>query len=111
MPLINQKAGIVLKELKSYDEDTFLYLNEECEVDRFVAKQAGYRKLGIKINTFGDIQGVYFKDQPSFLGDMREFKEQNMMLPAEKLVLKKTNIPDVSNVCNIIRETIRYNEL
>ena len=103
----NQRtAGTVIEELKSYDEDTFLYLNEECEVDRFVAKQAGYRKLGIKINTFGDIQGVYFKDQPSFLGDMREFKEQNMMLPAEKLVLKKTNIPDVSNVCNIIRERL-----
>ena len=103
----NQRtAGTVIEELKSYDEDTFLYLNEECEVDRFVATQAGYRKLGIKINTFGDIQGVYFKDQPSFLGDMREFKEQNMMLPAEKLVLKKTNIPDVSNVCNIIRERL-----
>ena len=103
----NQRtAGTVIEELKSYDEDTFLYLNEECEVDRFVAKQAGYRKLGIKINTFGDIQGVYFKDQPSFLGDMREFKEQNMMLPAEKLVLTKTNLPDVSNICDIIAQRL-----
>ena len=101
----NQPEDIV-KELKLYDEDTFLYLNEECETDRFVAKQAGYRKLGIKINTFGDIQGVYFKDQPSFLGDMREFKEQNMMLPAEKLVLTKTNLPDVSNICDIIAQRL-----
>ena len=75
----NQPEAIVEK-LRSYDEDTFLYLNEEHPTDKFVARQAGYRKLGIKINTFGDIQGVYFKDQPSFLGDMREFKEQNMML-------------------------------
>ena len=101
----NQPEAIVEK-LRSYDEDTFLYLNEEHPTDKFVARQAGYRKLGIKINTFGDIQGVYFKDQPSFLGDMREFKEQNMMLPEEKLVLIKTNIPDVSGVCNIIRERL-----
>jgi len=101
----NQPEDIV-KELKLYDEDTFLYLNEEHYCDRFVAKQAGYRKLGIKINTFGDIQGVYFKDQPSFLGDMREFKEQNMMLPAEKLVLTKTNLPDVSNICDIIAQRL-----
>tara|TARA_B110001454_G_scaffold106907_1_gene100619 strand:- start:2439 stop:3569 length:1131 start_codon:yes stop_codon:yes gene_type:complete len=101
----NQPEDIV-RELKLYDEDTFLYLNEEHYCDRFVAKQAGYRKLGIKINTFGDIQGVYFKDQPSFLGDMREFKEQNMMLPAEKLVLTKTNLPDVSNICDIIAQRL-----
>ena len=101
----NQPEDIV-RTLKKYDEDTFLYLNEEHFCDKFVAKQAGYRKLGIKINTFGDIQGVYFKDQPSFLGDMREFKEQNMMLPAEKVVLRKTGIPDVSNICDIIKQRL-----
>ena len=59
--------------------------------DRFVAKQAGYKKLGIKINTFGDIQGVYFKEfEPSVCLGEREFLEQNMMLPVEKLVLIKT---------------------
>ena len=101
----NQPEDIV-RTLKKYDEDTFLYLNEEHFCDKFVAKQAGYRKLGIKINTFGDIQGVYFKDQPSFLGDMREFPEQNMMLSAEKVVLRKTGIPDVSNICDIIKQRL-----
>ena len=101
----NQPEPIV-EELKSYDEDTFLFINEEHFCDRFVASQAGYRKLGIKINTFGDIQGVYFKDQPSFLGDMREFKEQYMMLPEEKFVLRKTSIPDVSNICDIIAQRL-----
>ena len=96
----------IIRVLKDYDEDTFLYLNEEYESDRMIAIAAGYRKLGIKINTFGDIQGVYFKDQPSFLGDRREFKEQNMMLPVEKLVLIKTNIPDVSNICDIIAQRV-----
>ena len=101
----NQPQAVV-RMLKSYDEDTFLFINEEVGEDRFVAKQAGYRKLGIKINTFGDIQGVYFKDQPSFLGDMREFKEQYMMLPEEKLVLRKASIPDVSNVCDVLAERL-----
>ena len=96
----------IIRVLKDYDEDTFLYLNEEYENDRMIAIAAGYRKLGIKINTFGDIQGVYFKDQPSFLGDRREFKEQNMMLPVEKLVLIKTNIPDVSNICDILAQRV-----
>jgi len=101
----NQPEAVILM-LKSYDEDTFLFINEEHSIDRFVASQANYRKLGIKINTFGDIQGVYFKDQPSFLGDMREFPEQNMMLPEEKLVLRKTSIPDVSNLCDIIKQRL-----
>ena len=96
----------IIRVLKDYDEDTFLYLNEEYESDRMIAIAAGYRKLGIKINTFGDIQGVYFKDQPSFLGDRREFKEQNMMLPVEKLVLIKTNLPDLSNICDIIAQRV-----
>ena len=101
----NQPEAVILM-LKSYDEDTFLFINEEHSIDRFVASQANYRKLGIKINTFGDIQGVYFKDQPSFLGDMREFPEQNMMLPEEKLVLRKASIPDVSNICDIIKQRL-----
>ena len=101
----NQPDAVVTM-LKKYDEDTFLFINEEHNIDRMVAKWANYRKLGIKINTFGDIQGVYFKDQPSFLGDMREFKEQNMMLPEEKLVLRKTSIPDMSNICDIIKQRL-----
>ena len=101
----NQPEAVV-RMLKSYDEDTFLFINEEHSIDRFVASQANYRKLGIKINTFGDIQGVYFKDQPSFLGDMREFPEQNMMLSEEKLVLRKATIPDVSNICDIIKQRL-----
>ena len=101
----NQPEAVV-RMLKSYDEDTFLFINEEHSIDRFVASQANYRKLGIKINTFGDIQGVYFKDQPSFLGDMREFPEQNMMLSEEKLVLRKAAIPDVSNICDIIKQRL-----
>ena len=33
---------LIVEELKSYDEDTFLFINEEHFCDRFVAGQAGY---------------------------------------------------------------------
>ena len=103
--VFNQPEAII-DVLRSYTEDTFLFIHEEVGVDRFVAKQARYRKLGIKINTFGDIQGVYFKEfQPSVFGE-REFLEQNMMLPVEKLVLIKTNLPDVSNICDILAQRL-----
>ena len=39
---------------------------------------AGFRKLGIKINTFGDIQGVYFKDRVEGAFGKREFLESNI---------------------------------
>ena len=103
--VFNQPEAII-DVLRSYTEDTFLFIHEEVGVDRFVAKQAGFKKLGIKINTFGDIQGVYFKEfEPSAFGE-RELLEQNMMLPVEKLVLIKTNIPDVSNICDIIAQRL-----
>ena len=97
---------VIVEELKSYNEDAFLFINEEHFCDRFVASQAGYRKLGIKINTFGDIQGVYFRDYLAGLWGKREFPEQNMMLSEEKLVLRKTTIPDVSNICDIIAQRL-----
>ena len=100
------QPDMVVETMRTYNEDTFLFINEEHDIDRFVASWSGFRKLGIKINTFGDIQGVYFKDQSSFLGDIREFKEQNMMLPEEKLVLRKTSIPDVSNICETIAQQV-----
>ena len=97
----NQPEAVILM-LKSYDEDTFLFINEEHSIDRFVASQAGYEKVGIKINTFGDIQGVYFKGRETFLGG-RIFPETS---DTEKAVLTQTNIPDVSNICDIIKERL-----
>ena len=101
----NQPEAIV-DELKSYEEDTFLFINEEHNIDRMIADWSGYKKLGIKINTFGDIQGVYFRDYLAGLWGKREFPEQNMMLPEEKLVLTQAKIPDVSNICDIIAQRL-----
>ena len=96
----------VVRIMQRYNEDTFLFINEEHNIDRFVASWAGFKKLGIKINTFGDIQGVYFKDRVEGAFGKREFPEQNMMLPVEKLVLRKASIPDVSNICDIIAQRL-----
>ena len=97
----NQPDAVVTV-VKRYDEDTFLFINEEHNTDRMVAKWAGYEKVGIKINTFGDIQGVYFKGKETFLGE-RSFPETS---DTEKAVLRKTPIPDVSNLCDIIKQRL-----
>ena len=109
---------VVVETLRKYNEDTFLYINEEHNIDRFVASWAGFRKLGIKINTFGDIQGVYFKDRVEGAFGKREFPDKNMMHAAEYKVLTKAKlIPEVAPwvgeeslrydwVCDIIKERL-----
>ena len=101
----NQPETIVDK-LKSYNEDTFLFINEEHNIDRFVANWSGFDKIGIKINTFGDIQGVYYRDRVGGAFGKREFPELNMMLPEEKLVLRKAKTPRRTDLCNIIKERL-----
>ena len=73
----------------------FLFINEEHNIDRFVASWAGFKKIGIKINTFGDIQGVYFRDRVDGAFGEREFLEQKMMLPEEKIVLTQADFRPV----------------
>ena len=90
----NQPDELV-RRLKECKEDTFLFINEEHNIDRFVASWAGFRKLGIKINTFGDIQGVYFKDRVEGAFGKREFPEQNMMHEAEYKVLTQADFRPV----------------
>ena len=90
----NQPDELV-RRLKECKEDTFLFINEEHNVDKFVADWSGFYKIGIKINTFGDIQGVYFKDRVVSAFGKREFPELNMMLPAEKIVLTKADFRPV----------------
>ena len=96
----------VVRVMQRYNEDTFLFINEEHNIDRFVASWAGFRKLGIKINTFGDIQGVYFKDRVEGAFGKREFLEKNMMHEAEYKVLTKAKLKSISWLCEIIKERL-----
>ena len=101
----------VIDVLKSYSEDAFLFINEECEDDREVAKEAGYAKIGVKINTFSDILGVYFKGQPTLDGSAREFPEKESLLDVEYAVQEKANIPDLSGLCESIKNKLESMEI
>lgn len=46
---------------------TWLFILEEDESQRKIAEYAGFSKVGVKINTFADIIGVYFRDADNSL--------------------------------------------
>ena len=72
----------VVNKLRVYPEDTFLFINEEHEIDRFVASWSGYEKIGTKYSTFSDIIGIYYKGN-------RKFKP----IPVtENINIKKSNL-------------------
>ena len=49
------------KYLRSLDGPTWLYLMEESDPQREVARVSGFSRIGVHVNTFSDIFGVYFK--------------------------------------------------
>ena len=97
----------MIKALNIQTENVYLLINEEHQLDREVATTAGFCKVGIKINTFGDIQGLYFRDKQSSLAfGGREFPEQRDLLPEEKLVLTKAKLSDVTESCQLIYQRL-----
>ena len=92
----------IIEKLKSYKENTFLYIFEESNEEKDIVKTCGYEKVGVKINTFGDVLGVYFKGEPTPFGK-REFLEQNRIIKEEYYVLRKMNVPDMTDLCESIR--------
>ena len=97
----NNKDAIIEK-LMSYKENTFMYIHEESDEDKEIIKACEFEKVGVKINTFGDILGVYFKGTPTPFGK-REFPELNNIIKEEYYVLKKMDIPDLTELCNSIK--------
>ena len=97
----NNKDELINK-LMSYKENTFMYIHEESNEDKEIVSICGFEKIGVKINTFGDILGVYFKGIPTPFGK-REFPELNSIIKEEYYVLKKMNIPDLTELCNSIK--------
>lgn len=91
----------IIEKIKSYEENTFLYVHEEDDEDKNIVDICGFKKIGVKINTFGDVLGVYFKGKPTIFGE-REFPELNKIIKEEHYILKKFNVPDFSKLCNSI---------
>ena len=63
--VVKKISGIVfplVNRLNSYTEPTWLFIWEEDPKARSIAKTAGYKKIGAKVTSFGEIYGVYFKE-------------------------------------------------
>ena len=51
----------LIEKLKSFEESTWLWIWEEQEKFRYIAKSAGYIYIGSKVSSFAEIRGLYFK--------------------------------------------------
>jgi hypothetical protein len=52
----------VVNSLKTFTEPTWLFIWEEDPVQKQIASEAGFKKIGVKITSFSEMYGVYFKD-------------------------------------------------
>jgi len=55
------REASVVEELKNYRENAWLFLWEEDFKAKRIAELAGFQKVGIKVSSFGEITGVYYK--------------------------------------------------
>ena len=81
----------LITRLKSYTEPTWLFIWEEDPKARCIAKTAGYEKIGVKVTSFGEIYGVYFKDNvivESWFG----LREHPKVPEYEKLAITKLRL-------------------
>jgi hypothetical protein len=87
---------------KDSTQSTWAYVFEEDDVQRKVVEQAGFKKIGIKVTTFSEIYGIYFRDAVSATTP----REHPYVDPAEKLSLVKLNSPNLSKLCDTIAEKL-----
>ena len=50
--------------LRGLEGPTWLTIHEESEADRRVAARAGFRKVGVKFSSLGDVYGIYPAGDP-----------------------------------------------
>lgn len=93
-----------LRDLVTRDstQSTWAYIFEEDETQRKLVERAGFNKVGIKVTTFSEIYGVYFRDAVGVLSP----REHPYVDPAEKLSLVKLNTPELSKLCDAISEKL-----
>lgn len=93
-----------LRDLVTRDstQSTWAYIFEEDETQRKLVERAGFKKVGIKVTTFSEIYGVYFRDAVAALSP----REHPYVDPAEKLSLVKLDVPDLSKLCDVIAEKL-----
>jgi hypothetical protein len=86
---------ILTKQINKYTEPTFLYLREGHPMDELIADFCGFQRVGMKITSFGDLIGLWYRDRKDETRP-RIFPKINA---TELITIKKVRIGDVSNTC------------
>ena len=86
----------LITRLETYTEPTWLFIWEERVAQRNAAVMAGYKKIGAKITSFGEIYGVYFRDVPGLFSNV---ERPHIKIPEyEKLALTKLKIEKTDSI-------------
>lgn len=93
-----------LRELTGRDtaQSTWAYIWEEDETQRNIITKAGFKKVGIKVTTFSEIYGIYFKDAV----DATTAREHPYVDPAEQLSLVKLKTTNLTLLCEKIAKRL-----
>ena len=86
----------LVNKIETFTEPCWLFIWEECVKSQNVisflnqskVSNGKFKKVGAKISSFAEIQGVYFKDVPGFFGERELLKVPEY----EKLALTKLEI-------------------
>lgn len=105
--LSNHEHDRMVEALKQFSQDNpdeyaWAIIMEEDPLQKSIVSHAGFYKVGVKITTFSEIYGIYFRDSATdrLLRQKRRFHPQ--LDPAEKATLVKLKTPDLSELCDRI---------
>jgi len=54
---------MIVKQINTYKENIWMTINTQYKMGNDIAKEMGFKKIGIKVNSFSDIINVYVKEQ------------------------------------------------
>lgn len=93
-----------ITELTTRDttQSTWAYIWEEDDTQRNIITAAGFKKVGIKVTTFSEIYGIYFKDAV----DTTTAREHPYVDPAEQLSLVKLKTANLTSLCDKIAKRL-----
>lgn len=84
------------------NQSTWAYIFEEDPTQRQIMKKSGFKKIGIKVTTFSEIYGIYFRDAVS----SKTTRKHPNIDPAEKLSLVKLKTQDLTKLCESIAKKL-----
>jgi len=97
--MVNALRDLVTKDST---QSTWATIFEEDETQRKIVERAGFKKVGVKVTTFSEIYGIYFRDAVASLSP----REHPYVDPAEKVSLVKLNTSDLTTLCEAIAKKL-----